>query len=540
MLMISSMASPASAAEQIYAQYSFLELSIPVTELEVYAKEGRLSRDLATYAEYLQPAQLEQLRAVLKTKLNLPPQNVSRLLSTPVGEVLLARASTIVQSKSEGASPEALRTALINAASDPEGLTLLSLMRHFPDAGIQIDVTEGLAIFQAMQQAMQQTNAAVALVQQRSATDSRTHQGATQLQALQKPGSFTWKTQTLQLLDRTPKRLQLTGKTRQFLADLYLPDRPDSAPVIVISHGFSSDRRAYASLAKHWASHGFAVAVPEHPGSSAKQTQAWLAGEAEDMSQALEFIDRPLDVTFLLDKLTQLSLSEPGIKGRLNLNQVGMMGHSFGGYTGLALGGGTINFSSLRRDCGPQVKQTLNISQILQCQALDVPPQKYSLADSRVKAVLAVSPITSSIFGSEGLGQIKAPVMMVSGSMDTVTPSLQEQIQPFTWLSQTHRYLVLIEFASHFSTLDDRPADQTVWKLPTQFVGPTPTVARSYLKALGTTFFQTHLLGQSPTALSSNGVQQLSQSSLPLSMIQQLSAQDLRPVLEITASGPNS
>ena len=110
--MFSAMAAPVSAAEQIYAQYSLLELSIPVEELEIYAKEGQLGTNLSPFAEYLQPEQLEQLRAFLKTKLSLPSQNVSALLSTPVGELLLARASTIIQSKSKGASPEALSTVL--------------------------------------------------------------------------------------------------------------------------------------------------------------------------------------------------------------------------------------------------------------------------------------------------------------------------------------------------------------------------------------------------------------------------------------------
>ena len=530
--MVSTMVSPASAAEQIYAQYSFLELSIPVAELEIYAKEGRLSSNLEPYADYLKPEQLQQLRSVLNTKLGLPSGTISRLLESPVGEVLLARVSTIVQSKSEGASPEALKTALITAASDPDGLTPLSLMRHFPDAGIQLDLTEGVALFEAMQQVMQQTRAAVALVQQRSAADARSEEDVTGLQVLQTPGAFTWKKQALQLQDQTSKRLQLTGKARQFPADLYVPDRPDAAPVIVISHGFSSDRFAYVSLAEHLASHGFVVAVPEHPGSSAEQARAWLAGEVENMSQALEFIDRPLDVTFLLDQLTLRSSFDPSIQGRLNLNQVGVIGHSFGGYTGLALAGGTLNFSALRRDCGPQVKETLNMSQILQCQALEISRKDYALADPRVKAVLAVSPVTSSIFGADGLGQVKTPVMMLSGSIDTVTPSLQEQILPFTWLPQDQKYLVVIESASHFSTRDERPANQNVWTLPSPLVGPTPHVARQYLRALGTTFFQTHLQGQSQNRLSSYAVQKLSQSSLPLSMIRQLSAQDLKPVLE--------
>ncbi|MGF1602767.1 MAG: alpha/beta hydrolase [Thermosynechococcaceae cyanobacterium] len=532
-IVVSTAAASVSAAEQIYVQYSFLELSIPVTELETYAKNGQLSETLQTYAEYLKPEQLQQLRAALSTKLTLPPRTLSSLLSSPVGEALLARASTIIQSKSQGASPDALNTALVAAASDPEGLTLISLMRHFPDAGIQVDVTEGVALFQSVEQLVQQTQAAVALIQKQAlATPPTGAADSAVLQSLQKPGPFRSDTLTIQLQDNTPKRLQIAGKARQFPADLYIPRRSDQAPIIVISHGFSADRSAYASFAKHLASYGFVVAVPEHPGSSAKQTQAWLAGEIDQPSQALEFIDRPLDVSYLLDDLTRRSKTDPQLKGRLNLNQVGVMGHSFGGYTALAVGGGKINFAALRQACGPEVKMTLNISQILQCQVLKLPQKEYVLSDPRIKAVLAVSPVTRSVFGKEGLGQIQAPVMFISSSMDTVTPSLLEQVQPFTWLPESRKYLVMIQSASHYSTSDKQRANQTLWEFPDSLVGPTPAVARSYLKALGTSFFQTELLQQSPATLSSSAVQQLSQPTLPLSLVRQLSMQNLKPVLK--------
>jgi predicted dienelactone hydrolase len=530
-IVLSAAASSVSAAEQVYVQYSFLELSIPVTELETYAKSGQLSETLKTYAEYLQPEQLQQLKTTLTTKLNLPPKTLASLLETPVGETLLARASTIVQSKSNGASPAALNTALVTAASDPEGLTLVSVMRHFPDAGIQVDVTEGIALFQSVEQLVQQTQAAIALIQKQStAALPPGTADPTAVTKLQQPGTFTWESLTLVLEDKTPKRLQLTGKARQFPVDFYIPKRSDPGPVIVISHGFSSDRLAYASFAQHLASHGFVVAVPEHPGSSAQQTQDWLAGKISQPSQSAEFIDRPLDVSFLLDELGKRAPSDPRLTGRIDLNMVGVMGHSFGGYTALAVGGSKLNFAALSQDCGDQIKNTLNISQILQCEALKLPKKDYELSDPRVKAVLAVSPLTRSIFGVEGLRQIQAPVMVMTGSMDTVTPSLLEQIQPFTWLPDSQKYLILMQAASHYSTSDKQQESQTVWTLPASLTGPTPEVARGYLKVLGTSFFQTHLQGQSAVPLSSGTTQQLSQPSLPLSLVQQLS--DLQTVFK--------
>jgi len=52
-------------------------------------------------------------------------------------------------------------------------------------------------------------------------------------------------------------------------------------------------------LSSYWA--GFCgFAVPEHPGSNAQQDRYWLV---EPTEEANEFINRPLDVKYLLDEL---------------------------------------------------------------------------------------------------------------------------------------------------------------------------------------------------------------------------------------------
>jgi predicted dienelactone hydrolase len=107
------------------------------------------------------------------------------------------------------------------------------------------------------------------------------------------------------------------------------------SPVIVISHGLGSDRTSFEYLAQHLASYGFAVAVPEHPGSSAEQLRSLLAGRAKTVAEPNEFINRPLDIKYLLNQLARLDASNSSFQ--LNLQQVGVIGQSFGGYTALAL-----------------------------------------------------------------------------------------------------------------------------------------------------------------------------------------------------------
>ncbi|NJM95701.1 MAG: alpha/beta fold hydrolase [Acaryochloridaceae cyanobacterium CSU_5_19] len=263
------------------------------------------------------------------------------------------------------------------------------------------------------------------------------------------PGPYPIQKLTFNLEDKTPKRIQLSQSSRQFPVDLYLPQTSQRkpSPVVVISHGLGSSRSAYVYFANHLASHGFVVAVPEHPGSSVQYFQALLAGQVSRDSGAEEFIDRPLDVSFMLDDLKVRSQTDPRLQGRLDLEQVGVAGHSYGGYTALALAGATINFNQLQQDCGPALQQTLNISLFLQCQALSLPPQNYNFTDARVKAILTISPITQSIFGPSQLKTLKLPILLLASGADTITPTLLEQLRPFTWLNSPHKYLALIEKA---------------------------------------------------------------------------------------------
>lgn len=534
---------PALGAERIYISYSVFERSVPVEALEIYAKEGRITPELAAYTRYFNSRQLTWLRRGLHTRVNLDPVTISNFLYTPTGELLLQRLGQIIQTPSRQPGFFAIRAALILAAAEPEGLTALSVLREFPTQGIRVDLAESLAILREIQKLVSQTEAAVAAVRNQSLADTSVASGDVALASgaetnsllgnLGLSGPFAWQKETLQLTDL--KRVGRDGTARTFPADIYLPRlaKLSSSPVIVISHGLGSDRKAYQYLAEHLASYGFVVAIPEHPGSSERQLLALLNGQADDVAEPREFVDRPLDIKLLLDELTVRSQWDPTFQGRLNLQQVGVAGHSFGGYTALALAGAKIDFERLRQDCATNLNNTLNISLVLQCRALVLPRQNYDLSDPRVKAVIAINPIDSSILGPSSLSQIRIPVMLVTGSADTVAPALHEQIQPFTWLTTPQRYLMLIEGASHFSTIGEEALASAVFRIPPEVVGPAPNLARSYLKAFSTSFFETHVAGQTDYAryLTPAYATAITQAPLPLSLNQTLTAARLREAL---------
>lgn len=511
---------PALAAERIYASYAALERSISIAALEVYAKEGKLVDNLGLYVKYFTPQQLAQLRRVLLARADLSVVETSQFFYTPIGETLLERLGQVIQTESRQPGFYALRSALILAAADPEGLTLLNVLRKFPTSSIRIDLARSLQIAEELEGLVNQTNRAIAVVSQQSTAAATTQPLAnlSQLPDLRQRGKFTWNKRTLTLNDRR--------RDRRFLADIYLPKTRTEAPVIVISHGLGSDRTSFEYLAAHLATYGFAVAVPDHPGSNAEQVRSLLAGRAYKVAQPNEFINRPLDVKYLLDQLQRLDASNPSFQ--LNLQQVGVIGQSFGGYTALALAGATLNFDQLQKDC-KNLNDSWNASLLLQCEVLQLPRTQYNLHDARVKAAIAINPLTSSVFGEAGLSKIQVPVMIVSSGGDTVAPALSEQILPFTWLTTPEKYLAVIQGGTHFSTIGETDPTRDPFILPPRVIGPKPEIARRYMNALSVAFCQTYVakVPQYRPYLSAAYAQTISQPPLNLNFVQSLSANQL-------------
>ncbi len=517
------------AAERVYASYSALERSISVTALEEFVKTGIVDESLAVYTHYLNPAQVQELRKTLQSPIKVNAVAVSQFLYTPQGEFLLRRLGEVIKTESRQEQPgfHALRSALILAAADPEGLTLLSLLREYPSSSIHIDLARTLGIAAELEKLVSETDKAISAVSQKSKIEAATGQVSLNLANLpdfRRQGKFAIQKQTIKVLDAVRNRFLLT--------DVYIPNAQQKAPVIVVSHGLGTDSSNFEYLASHLATHGFAVVVPNHPGSDTKQLRSLMRGSANEVAEPSEFYNRPLDIKFVLDELEQRNKSE--FRGKLNLQQVGFIGQSFGAYTGLALAGAPINFAELARDCKPKaLKDTWNVSLLLQCRALELrakgPLKDYNLRDDRIKAIIAVNPITSSIFGESGLNQIKIPVMIVASSDDTVAPALYEQILPFSWIGNPQKYLAILQGGTHFSAIGNGKGSSEQVGLPSDIVGDDPAQARRYLNSLSLPFFQSYVAGITKYTpyLNAAYAKAISSKPLGLSLIQSLTSTEL-------------
>lgn len=305
-------------------------------------------------------------------------------------------------------------------------------------------------------------------------------------------GTYTWTVETFQF--------QNPNRTLSSQAHLYLPTIPDaqpqSIPVIVISHGMASSYQALTYLAVHLASHGYAVVFPEHPQTTPERFSQALNGLAI-LPKPSTLRDRPLDITAVLDTLSEKSLLRSQWQA-LNLNSVSVLGQSLGGYTALAAAGAQINRTQLDTTCQEDTlsqRPTFNLSIFLQCRFTDISTtESLYVQDSRVKAAIALNPLTSQIFGEAGLSAIDTPTLIVSSLNDYFVPALPEQIEPFHWLNNTDSYLLTIESGTHFSVLSE--VEESPLPLPDFLLGPSPELAQPPVKAATLAFFNRHLLDQ--------------------------------------------
>lgn len=517
------------AAEKIYASYSLLEIPIPVISLETYTKTGIIDEELAVYQHYVSSQQLQELRQILIKSIKITPPVAAQFLHTQQGEFLLRRLAKLITTKfhQTGSELDDLRTAIISASGEPEGLTLLNLLRKYPSSIINLNLVNSLEIASELEKLISETNQAIAAIQQQSKIEAASIQDANlpPLQNLQNPGNLTSKKYSRVFFDVT--------RNRRLLTDIYIPHVQHPTPVIFISHGLGLNSSNFRYLAKHLASYGLAVVVPNHPQLSL------MKSNNSELKAANEFINRPVDITYILDQLEIANQSDPDFKNKLNLQQVGVFGQSFGGYTALALAGAKINFQQLQKDCqSDALQETWNMSLLLQCRALELPiksqkPDHINLRDERVKAAIAVNPITSSIFGESGLNQIQTPVMFIGSSEDTVAPALYEQILPFSWLNNPHKYLVMLLGGTHFSSIGNSHSGSQQIALPADMIGDA-SQARAYINALSLPFFQTYV-SQKPqyiSYLNAGYAQTISSPSLGLSLVKSLNSPQLAPTLE--------
>lgn len=244
---------------------------------------------------------------------------------------------------------------------------------------------------------------------------------------------------------------------------VYLPSATEPAPIVLFSHGLGGTKEGSAFLGTHWASRGYVAVFLQHPGSD---DSAWKDVPPSRRMQALQaaasiknFLARTQDVPAVLDQLAlwHKQTSHP-LAGRLDLNRIGMSGHSFGAITTQALSG---------QSSGEGAR---------------------TFTDSRIKAAIAMSPMPPKRGEpADVFSKVKIPWFLMTGSKDfsivaDATPETRAVI--FKALPPGSKYELILHNAEH-SAFTERP-------LPGDRERRNPNHHRAIL-ALSTAFWDAYL-----------------------------------------------
>jgi len=434
---------PGLAAEQVKLRFGPLEQSVAIADLESFAETGELSPALRPYAMVLKPEVRQALTKTLQIDSGFVSQAVDELLQSSTGSRLLQVLGIVVQDT----TPQQLQLGLTVAAQQAEALSLIGFLKAYPDRTITVDTTSALAVASQLNHQYLESQTLNPLLQQELSVPSS--QVTSDLDPTM-AGPETVHSQTLMLRDRQ--------RQRTIPVDLYWGDK-SQGPLVVMSHGFASDRKFMAYLARHLASYGLAVVALEHPGSNAASIFAKRAAirspliRRKPLLPAIEFVERAQDVSFLLDELTKRNQQSGPLQNQLNTTQVTLIGHSLGGQTALALAGAELDLDSLRTACKTQNPLLQTPADWLQCSVATLPGQRLNLRDNRIAQVIAINPLIGYSFGEQGLTRVQTPTLVVSSTSDAVTPAPSNQLRPFAQLPAP-KYLLTAIGATHLSVSD--------------------------------------------------------------------------------------
>ncbi len=238
------------------------------------------------------------------------------------------------------------------------------------------------------------------------------------------------------------------SRNRRIPLRLWFPSgRSRPLPVLIFSHGMGGSKESLNWLGKSLAQEGYLCLFPTHLGSDnslldfSDGLEKGFRRFRQSFLGMMDNLDRPLDVLFLLDVLKDLEKDRPEWKGRIDLSQIGLVGHSFGAFTVLTLVGGY-----------------QDLFQLLYGR---------TYTDPRVKAVLALSPpgtppgIDPRLF----YYRIDRPTLIMTGSRDDDPGGrpprrAESRMDAFHAMTAGDKYALWLEGAYHHTFGDPRPGQK--------------------------------------------------------------------------------
>jgi predicted dienelactone hydrolase len=235
-----------------------------------------------------------------------------------------------------------------------------------------------------------------------------------------------------------PARFKMPG-----LAVRNAPAEPGRFPLVIVAHGYGNVPVAMSWLTENLASKGYVVAAIRHD-------DAYLSPAG--LPQSL--VRRPLDIAFVARSL-QDSL---GKAGSIDPTRTVLIGYSVGGYGVLTAGGGVLDPAGPMAGIVPGGLLAAYAKGGASSEAMRAP---------NVRAIVAMAPAGGSLnaWGSHGLENITAPMLLIAGDHDLTVDYASGARAFFDTATNSNRYLLTFRNGGHAIGLGPAPDEmrQHLW-----------------------------------------------------------------------------
>jgi len=215
--------------------------------------------------------------------------------------------------------------------------------------------------------------------------------------------------------------------------------------LVVISHGSGGGALDHRDLAMALASGGYVVGAPMHPRDNFQ--------DMSGVGSVSVWTGRPKQVSRVIDRV----LEDKALGPHIQRERIGVVGHSSGGYTALAVAGAKPSMNALVQHCRgiPEDARFCSFGGAAAREAGQkggVIPDVY---DRRVRAIVLLAP-HGALFTDEALSNLAVPVRIYGAECDDLTPVQYHAERLAKALAAKAEY-ILIKGAGHFSFIAGFP-----------------------------------------------------------------------------------
>lgn len=223
-------------------------------------------------------------------------------------------------------------------------------------------------------------------------------------------------------------------------------------PLVVVSHGYVGSRYLMTYLTENLASKGYIVAAIDHAESTFRDAGGFTS----------TLLNRSKDISFVINEMTNLGHTDQSLKGKMDSDNIAIIGYSMGGYGVLNVAGA--GYSEMFEK---GFQQFTAGSKLLSPLVYGSDEYKGEV-DSRIKAVVAFAPwgMERAAWSAESLKGLSVPTFFVVGNQDDISGYEKGVKAIYDGAVNTDRYLLTYDNARHNVAPNPPPAESLQPGLP--------------------------------------------------------------------------